>query len=160
MHDYLRGSDITLPDLDAKIKEADMMMISHSLHAVNCGATKDVLLSNDTDVMILVLHYWNTLKGCGLKELWMIHGVRNTTWYNPLHTLADTLCIQSAKSSYHFITLMTVIQQANMVQKQLVRRQIEDIIFVTVGKDSNDFDCGLVEQFLFSVYNFFGGASM
>ena len=43
----------------------------HALHAVNCGTSRVVLLSNDTDVMVLGLHYWNILKVHGLKELWI-----------------------------------------------------------------------------------------
>ena len=39
---------ITLPELNVKIEEADVRMIPHALHSVNGGASKVILLSNDT----------------------------------------------------------------------------------------------------------------
>ena len=63
-------SDINTPlsELDVHIEEADVRMIPHAL---NCGASREVILSKDTDVMVLGLYYWNLLKGHGLKELWI-----------------------------------------------------------------------------------------
>jgi hypothetical protein len=41
---------VTIP---TDIEEADVRIIPHALHVVNCGATRIVLLSNGTDVMVL-----------------------------------------------------------------------------------------------------------
>ena len=67
---------ITLPELNVKIEEADVRMIPHALHSVKGGALRVILLSNDTDVVVLGLHYWSLLKGHGLKELWIRAGYR------------------------------------------------------------------------------------
>ena len=80
-----------LPELNVKIEEADVRMIPHALHSVNKGASRIILLSNDTDVFVLGLHYWSLLKGHGLKELWIRAGVGNSTRHIPLHTLADKM---------------------------------------------------------------------
>ena len=63
----------------------------HALHSVNGGASRVILLSNDTDVVVLGLHYWSLLKGHGLKELWIRAGVGNSTRHIPLHTLAEKM---------------------------------------------------------------------
>ena len=60
---------IPVPDLDANIEEADVWTIPHALDTTNCGAKRVLLLSNDTDVVVLGLHYWSILKAHGLKEL-------------------------------------------------------------------------------------------
>ena len=82
---------ITLPELNVKIEEADVRMIPHALHSVNGAASKVILLSNDTDVVVLGLHYWSLLKGHGLEELWIRAGVGNSTRHIPLHTLAEKM---------------------------------------------------------------------
>ena len=55
MHD----NNSPLSELDVHIKEANVRKIPHTLHAVNCGASRLVFLFNDTDVMVRGLHYWN-----------------------------------------------------------------------------------------------------
>ncbi|KAG1675185.1 hypothetical protein GQR58_014808 [Nymphon striatum] len=57
-----------LPELDVEIEEADVRLIPHVLHAANHGSTRIVILSNDTDVMVLALHYWDIFKHHGLKN--------------------------------------------------------------------------------------------
>jgi len=80
-----------VPDLDVTIKEADVRTIPHTLDATNYGAKQVVLLSNDTDVVVLGLHYWSILKAHGLKELWIKAGLGMTARYIPLHTLATIM---------------------------------------------------------------------
>ena len=64
----MRDINTPLSELDVHIEEADVRMIPH---APNCEASRVVILSKDTDAMVLGLHYWNLLKGHGLKELLM-----------------------------------------------------------------------------------------
>ena len=66
----MRGINTPLSELDVHIEEADVRTIPHALHDVNCGVSRVVLISNDIDVMVLGLHYWNLIKGHGLIELW------------------------------------------------------------------------------------------
>ena len=64
----MRDMNTLLSELDVHIEEADVRMIPHAL---NCGASRVVILSKDTDGMVPGLHYWNLLKGHCLKELLM-----------------------------------------------------------------------------------------
>ena len=106
----------TLPELNVKIEEEDVRMNPHALHSVNDGASRVILPSNDTDIVVLGLHYRSLLKGHGLKELWIRAGAGNSTRHIPLHTLAE----RSAKSYCHSITSLVVIHPANLPQKLLV----------------------------------------
>ena len=45
---------ITLLEVNMKIEEADVRMIPHALHSVNAGASRVILLSNDTDAVIVL----------------------------------------------------------------------------------------------------------
>ena len=106
----MRDINTPLSELDVHIEKADVRMIPHAL---NCGASRVVILSKDTDVMVLGLHYWNLLKSHGLKELWIKAGVGNTTRHiPPLHIMAQTLGTEIYKSSH-------ATQQANFAQKLL-----------------------------------------
>ena len=94
----INGSDPTsLPALDLDIEEADVRIIPHALDATNCGAERVVLLSNDTDVVVLGLHHWSILTEHGLKELWIKAGVATTTRYIPLYTLATRMGPEKCK---------------------------------------------------------------
>ena len=42
----MSGCETTLLDIDVVIEEEDVRIIPYSLHAVSCGATRVVLLSN------------------------------------------------------------------------------------------------------------------
>ena len=46
---------IPLPELDSNIEEAGV--IPHSLHAAKGMAKRIIILSNDTDVIVLGLHF-------------------------------------------------------------------------------------------------------
>jgi len=62
-----------------------------SLHATKIGSKRLVVLSSDTDVLILFLYYWSELKSEGREELWIKTGVRDTSRYAPVHDFADKI---------------------------------------------------------------------
>ena len=55
-------------------EEADCRIISHVNWAVGKGCKREVVMSNDTDTAILLLHYIGLFKDSGLKELWVQFG--------------------------------------------------------------------------------------
>lgn len=48
-----------LPELDIVLEEADVRLIPHTLHAVADGTKRVCLLTNDTDVLVIGLYFWN-----------------------------------------------------------------------------------------------------
>jgi hypothetical protein len=63
------------PLLDSNIEEADLRLIPHCANNVMCGYKRIVVLSNDTDVLVLLLYFWNLMSTSGLNELWMRVGL-------------------------------------------------------------------------------------
>ena len=80
-----------MTDLDVDIEEADARFIPHAMHATKLGTARVVLLSSDTDVLVLALYFWCILHAHGLSEMWMRAGVGNTIRYIPLHTLVNKI---------------------------------------------------------------------
>ena len=85
----VKGTNLTMhPDLDTDSEEADVRFIPHAMHATKGGADRVVILSNDIDVLVLVLYFWQELHAHGLSELWVRGGTGDTTRYIPVHELA------------------------------------------------------------------------
>ena len=67
-----------------------MRLVPHAIDATQTGAKRLVILSDDTDVMVLAALYFNTdLKANRLSELWMLLGVGDSTRYIPLHLIFE-----------------------------------------------------------------------
>ena len=56
------------PDLDNHIEEADMRIIPHIAKSTESGLKNVVVVSNDTDVCVLLLHYTSQFVKSGLRE--------------------------------------------------------------------------------------------
>lgn len=78
-------------ELDLNIEEADLRIIPHIMHATRSDHDRIVVLSNDTDVFVLLCHYWSMFHRHGLKELWMKAGVGESIRYIPIHILGKKL---------------------------------------------------------------------
>ena len=61
-----------------------MRLVPHAVHATQTGAKRLVILSGDTDVMVLAPYFNTDLKTNCLSELWMRAGVGDSTPYIPL----------------------------------------------------------------------------
>ncbi|KAJ8668266.1 hypothetical protein QAD02_009929 [Eretmocerus hayati] len=71
-----------------QIEEADVKMILHVNHAVNHEIKNIYLLSSDTDVIVLVMHFFKTFSLNGLNTLWIRAGNAKTVRDIPIHLLA------------------------------------------------------------------------
>ena len=71
------------------VEEADFRMIIHSKHASQHGFTKIVLVSADTDIMVLALFHWATLLQLGVQEMWVRTGVGDSTRLLPVHAIHE-----------------------------------------------------------------------
>ena len=56
------------PDLDNHIEEADMRIIPYIVKSIESGLKNVVVVSNDTDVCVLLLHYTSQFVKSGLGE--------------------------------------------------------------------------------------------
>ena len=56
-----------------------MRLVPHASHATQTGAKRLVILSGDTDVMVLALYFNTDLKTNDLRELWIRASVHDST---------------------------------------------------------------------------------
>ena len=87
----MNGNSAEIADLCPEVEEADARIIPHAMHAVKSGIQCIVVLSSDTDVFVLLMHYWDILHCEGLRELWIRAGVGDSTRYIPVHILAPRI---------------------------------------------------------------------
>ena len=74
--------------------EADLTVILNIESSVKVNYKRLILLSNDTDVLIVVLHYMEYFTSIGLNELWMQFGTGKCTRFLPVHALLIQLGLQ------------------------------------------------------------------
>ena len=78
-------------DLDLDIEEADLRIILHVSKSVSRNFCNIVVISNDTDVLILLLHYLPQFKENGLQELWIKFGADGHGRFIPLHVIYNNM---------------------------------------------------------------------
>ena len=61
------------------------------MQATDTGTRRIVVLSTDTDVVVVLLYYWQPLLAHGLTELWVKTGVGDSTRCIPIHRLANAM---------------------------------------------------------------------
>ena len=82
--------EIQLPSLPQET-EADMRIIPHLYWALNFEYDSFVVLTGDTDVLVLLLRYCAIFLRMKLKNLYIKIGTGTSTWYLPVHELANIL---------------------------------------------------------------------
>ena len=81
----INGATNERSDLDQHIEEADTRIISHIAKSIESGLKNVVVVSNDTDVCVLLLHYTPQYIKSGLTELWLKYGIGPKVRFMPLH---------------------------------------------------------------------------
>ena len=82
---------VNVEALTLRIEESDMRIIPRIKWALINGAENILVLSNDTDVLALLLYYLFTYKEYGLKQLWIRVGSGNNQRFIPVHVLGEKL---------------------------------------------------------------------
>ena len=93
-----------MPEFNSKIEEADHRLIPHIHYSISHGAKESVVVSNDTDVFALLIHYLPDFLGLGLQELWIMFDVGDKTRFLPLQLLLYKIGVPKCKVIYkaHF----------------------------------------------------------
>ncbi|KAH3862179.1 hypothetical protein DPMN_006019 [Dreissena polymorpha] len=65
------GNENCIESLKLHVEEGDVRIVPHAINIAKHGYKRIVLLSNDTDVTVLGLHFWSRLSTNGLEELWI-----------------------------------------------------------------------------------------
>ena len=87
-------------------EEADTRLFVHSKHAIDIDCISSAcILSNDTDIIILAVAFFEELSLLGLKTLWVSFGVgKNRRWF-PIHNLYRYLGHSKSKGLLFFHAL-------------------------------------------------------
>ena len=82
---------VEISALKSCIEEADHRIIPHIQWCLREGCNDFAVISNDTDVLVLLLHYYSTFSLMGLERLWIRVGNGEKRRYIPVHTLHENL---------------------------------------------------------------------
>ena len=82
---YIEGSNNILTELELPIEEADLRIIPHVQHVIKQGNLRVIVTSNDTDVVVLLIHYYKVFKS--INELWIYYGTGKKARHIPVHRL-------------------------------------------------------------------------
>ena len=85
------SKEIVIEELCSMLEEADTRIIPHLYYDASKGHKRFVVVSNDTDVVVLILFYTHLLLSKGLHELWIKYGVGDHVRFLPMHYLAKKL---------------------------------------------------------------------
>lgn len=88
---FANGEAHSLTELKNFIEEADYRLVPHVNWTAQHNTKRVVLLSNDTDVIVIMLRYFETFKSNGLSELWIHFGTGEKRRFLPLHILQERL---------------------------------------------------------------------
>lgn len=72
-------------------EEADGRIILHVCDMINHGAKKVLVCCSDTDVLVLGISFFPSLKQKGLSELWFRFGVGSKQRFIPAHLISEEL---------------------------------------------------------------------
>ena len=88
---YKDGITSNKGNLDKPIEEADLRIIPHIEDSIQSKNTRIVLLSNYTDVLVLVLYFMQYFTSIGLKELWIQFETGQNKRFITVHKLSYIL---------------------------------------------------------------------
>lgn len=146
------ASDLSL--LNNWQEEADCRIINHVHWAVRRGCKRVVVMSNDTDTVILLLHYIDVFKEGGLQELWVQFGTGEKRRMIPLHVLhlklGEDLCHVLIKA--HVMTGDDALSKIGTKHAALTCRPTRFLSFFGETPVLSEADLYQAEQYLVNVW--------
>ena len=82
---------VEIPELISWQEEADERIVPDAFWAVHQGCERLVVISNDTDSIVRLLHSAHSLQRNELKEIWIEFGTGEKRRLLPLHIIADQM---------------------------------------------------------------------
>ena len=93
--------------LESNHEEADASIILHAQDARNNGYERTVIISNDTDVLVLLVHFLECLS----KEVWMKIRTSHQEKYIPVHKISLPQPLASNLPAFHALTGCDTVSQ-------------------------------------------------
>lgn len=87
-----RANDIEIPELSLlRFEEADQRMIPHIQWCIRRSTKNVMVVSSDTDVLVLLIHYFKRFQSEGLENMWLRVGKADNRRFIPIHTICENL---------------------------------------------------------------------
>ena len=145
--------NVNLHVLEAYHEEADTRMIVHCMHA---NFNSVVVLSRDTDVLVLLVAHVNEM---ACVKLWMKAGTSVKPKYIPVHTICETLAPSQEDLTniipFHAITGCDTVSHIAGHRKKTAWKKFcsNPDLLANLGKgDLHDETCKLAEKFICRIY--------
>jgi len=136
-------------ELKKEIEEADLRIIPHISHSVRSGCQRVVVLSNDTDILVLLIHFFSFFHGCGLQELWMRKSAKEII---PIHSLAMKIgSVSEVILASHYLTGSDVTSKIGTKSAALKAHPENFLRNFGREENGNETDYALAEKFLVQV---------
>ena len=150
---YHYESGSVMDELQYDIEEADIRIIPHILYATEKGSEPVIVLSNDTDILVLNLYYTEKFKRKGLKEIMQRCGIGNTTRYIPVHILADKLGRDMCKvlPALHILTGCDMTSKVGTKCSGMKANPVQFLVTFGRSMSPTDSDIAQAEAFLVQV---------
>ena len=85
------GEQVAIDDILSSIVEADARIIPHVAFVIKEGWKQVVVLPNDTDIVVLLLHFYDQFLKMTVKELWVKYSTGDKSRYISIGTLGQKL---------------------------------------------------------------------
>ena len=117
------------------------------------GSEHEIVLLNDTDILVVNLHYTEKFKRIGLKEIMQRCGIGNTTRYIPVHILADKLGRDMCKvlPALHNLTGCDMTSKVGTKCSGMKANPVQFLVRFGRSMSPNDSDIAQAEAFLLQV---------
>jgi hypothetical protein len=143
----LRGD---IPQLQANHEEADTRLILHACEAIERGKNRVLVVCNDTDVNLLLIHF---LGGYRAVEVWMVSGTAKKKKCFPVHRIAQNLPLDIRHNilRFHAFTGCDTVSSFHGFGKKAcwkIFREQPDLL-ASVGQDATVDE---VEEFVCRLY--------
>ena len=80
-----------IPTVESSLEEADARLVPHAKYAFDNGFERALTVSNDSDVVALVLHHMNIFSTSSSSELWILYVTGENSKFIPIHLMASML---------------------------------------------------------------------
>jgi hypothetical protein len=141
--------------LHSNHEEADTRLVLHAVDAVKSGYGRLLVYSRDTDVLVLLVHFYPDLL---VEELWMCAGTRKKPKFMPVHDISLSLSqdVREALPGFHSLTgCDTTSSLAGHGKKtcwKAFKRNPSLLSDIGVGTLVND-TLSMAEEFVVQVYS-------
>jgi len=145
-----------IPELQFNYEEADWRIIPHLQWNSSCfpSVKSSLVVSNDSDVLVLLVHYFEELNQNGLEQLWLEIGTGSNKVLLPVHILCQKLGKDQCRNllKVHLGTGCDYLSKLGTKKSALAVQPANYLDTFGVSDSLDEYQLGQAEKFLVKVY--------